>query len=261
MTEQHWQVLAVDDEAGVCELLQRLLARDGHQVTAAGSGAEAMGLIRQHRYDLLLVDKNMPAPDGVEVAFFARRTLPTAVIVMLTGFPSLQTAECLIGLADEYVPKPFNVAELVPALNALMARQQAYLRAWASGTTPAIGRATPVPRAGHKWWVVSPEAKDRTAVASAARRLGIVVEEASALAAVAQGPLPDVLVIDAELCAFPTRMEIWRLQAESPAMSVVLLAAPGSTDHAIAAVALRALVRLNRPLDEQDAFTTFSQLA
>ena len=108
-------VLVVDDEAGIRELLARALARAGHEVTTAGSAAEASALLERLTYDVLVVDRNLPDGDGLELAGAARRQRPE-----LEGRVILMTGQ--LGPADapsremEGVPvlrKPFDLQEVL----------------------------------------------------------------------------------------------------------------------------------------------------
>ncbi len=86
------QILIVDDEANIRLTLQALLSRAGYTVTVAASGEEAIDLMQQHTYHLLLVDLKMPGMDGMQVAEASRDILPDATILVLTGHGSMETA-------------------------------------------------------------------------------------------------------------------------------------------------------------------------
>jgi CheY-like chemotaxis protein len=85
MQPQSARILIVDDEAAIRLTLDLLLRRRGYRVTVASSGAEALMLIEQQPFDLLLLDYRMPGLSGVDVALRARTLMPAAAILFLTG--------------------------------------------------------------------------------------------------------------------------------------------------------------------------------
>src|SRR6266700_3084888 len=82
MTRQ--TVLVVDDEAPMRKLLSGNLKVSGYQVHAAADGAEALKLIEEHQFDLLLLDVNMPGPNGLQVLEAVRRSAEIPIL-MLSG--------------------------------------------------------------------------------------------------------------------------------------------------------------------------------
>lgn len=116
-------VLVVDDEEGPRQVLGDALARDGHRVTLASSGAEALAALAGGRFDLLFTDRSMPDMSGDQVAAQARAAAPGLPIVMLTGFgPLMDPAERPPGV-DLVLSKPVSLAALRRAVvDALAAR-------------------------------------------------------------------------------------------------------------------------------------------
>ncbi|MBC8076631.1 MAG: response regulator, partial [Chloroflexales bacterium] len=122
------QILIVDDEANIRLTLSTLLQRTGYAVRAAESGAEAVALLEQHAFDLLLVDLRMPEMDGMQVVAAARQRQPEIAIIVLTGHGSLETAvEGLHQGIFDYLLKttePTQVIERVQAGLAQRAQQR-----------------------------------------------------------------------------------------------------------------------------------------
>jgi CheY-like chemotaxis protein len=85
MEPQSARILIVDDEAAVRLTLDMLLRRRGYLVTVASNGDEALMLIAQQPFDLLLLDYKMPGLSGLDVALRARTLLPKAAVLFLTG--------------------------------------------------------------------------------------------------------------------------------------------------------------------------------
>ena len=105
------RILAVDDEPAIRSLLERTLAKDGHDVRCAACAEEALAA-RPERYDLVLLDVMMPGMDGFELCGRIR-TLTDAPIVFLTAKAAEEDAVFGLGMGgDDYVRKPFGAAEL-----------------------------------------------------------------------------------------------------------------------------------------------------
>ena len=113
------RVLVVDDNATSRAVLSELAARHGAIVQTASSGEEAMFLIRNTRFDVLIVDAHMPGSDGFEVARAARGLPRPPAIVMMLGASNLvsDAAECRRLEIDQYVLKPLSEVELTRALD------------------------------------------------------------------------------------------------------------------------------------------------
>jgi CheY-like chemotaxis protein len=80
-------ILVVDDEPGSLKLISHFLRKEGYEVTEARDGAEAVELIDNSQFDLVLSDVQMPRLDGVGLARHIRFKLPTIPIILMTGVP------------------------------------------------------------------------------------------------------------------------------------------------------------------------------
>jgi DNA-binding response OmpR family regulator len=106
MEQQATRILVVDDEAPIRMTLERLLQRRGYSVSVAASGEEALALLDQHSFDLLLLDLKLPGISGLEVAGQARTLQPAAAILLLTGHAAPEDAPDATRLdAFEYMLK------------------------------------------------------------------------------------------------------------------------------------------------------------
>jgi two-component system response regulator MprA len=119
------QILVVDDEAAVRESLRRALALDGYDVELAADGAEALHRLDNGdvQPDAIVLDVLMPNVDGLETARRLRRAGNKTPILMLTARDEVEAR--VAGLdagADDYVVKPFALAELLARLRALLRR-------------------------------------------------------------------------------------------------------------------------------------------
>jgi DNA-binding response OmpR family regulator len=117
-------ILVADDEAALRETLTRSFAREGHVVKAVGSGSEAIDLAGEERFDVVLLDVALGAgPSGYEVCRTLRQRRNVVPIIMLTALDS--EADAVQGLeagADDYVTKPFGLAELRSRIRAVLRR-------------------------------------------------------------------------------------------------------------------------------------------
>jgi len=118
------RILVVDDDRAVRESLRRSLAFNGYSVDLAQDGLEALDLIATDRPDALVLDVMMPRLDGLEVCRRLRSTGDDLPILVLTARDSV--SERVAGLdagADDYLPKPFALEELLARMRALLRRR------------------------------------------------------------------------------------------------------------------------------------------
>ena len=118
----HSLMLAEDDRA-VRESLARALVLEGYRVTAVSNGAEALDAVRIAEPDIILLDVSMPLVDGLTVSRVLRAEQNHVPILMLTA--RTETSDRVSGLdagADDYLPKPFDLDELLARLRALVRR-------------------------------------------------------------------------------------------------------------------------------------------
>jgi two-component system response regulator MprA len=117
------RILVVDDDRAVRESLRRSLEFNGYQVELAGDGAQALEAIIANRPDAMVLDVMMPRLDGLEVARRLRSTGDDLPILVLTARDTV--SDRVAGLdagADDYLPKPFALEELLARLRALLRR-------------------------------------------------------------------------------------------------------------------------------------------
>ncbi|MDP8967477.1 MAG: response regulator transcription factor [Actinomycetota bacterium] len=117
------RVLVVDDEPAVREVLERILRLDGYEVEVAVDGLEAVRRQRAAPADAVLLDVLMPNVDGLEVCRRMRDGGDRTPVLMLTA--RHEVGDRVAGLeagADDYLPKPFSIDELLARLKALMRR-------------------------------------------------------------------------------------------------------------------------------------------
>ena len=121
------RVLVVDDEDSMRLLVARAIAMDGHDITTAADGAEALELLgsAETAFDLMLTDIQMPVMDGIALALTAARDFPELTILLMTGFADQrERASGLNAVAHDVISKPFSVADIRTAVaDALASRR------------------------------------------------------------------------------------------------------------------------------------------
>lgn len=107
------RILVVDDELVVCRSVKKVLAKKGHSVEMAQRGKDALRMIDSDEFDILIVDLKMPGMDGMEVLKNVKKTHPEVIVLMITGYATVETAVEAMKLGGfDYIPKPFSPDEL-----------------------------------------------------------------------------------------------------------------------------------------------------
>ena len=131
-----WKVMVVEDDAPVRHLITASLSAEDYTVIAAQTAAEAVHLATTRNPYMILLDLGLPDGDGVEVIKQIRLWAETPIIVISARDEDTDKIEALDAGADDYLTKPFSVAELLARLRATQ-RRLAYL---AAGNTDAVFR-------------------------------------------------------------------------------------------------------------------------
>jgi two-component system response regulator MprA len=118
-------VLVVDDDPKAADMLRRTLAYEGFHVLRASTGSEALAHARDHQPDLIILDWGIPVMDGITVMERLRNADATPIL-MLTGRATVEDkVHAFASGADDYLVKPFEPAELVARVRALLRRMAA----------------------------------------------------------------------------------------------------------------------------------------
>lgn len=114
MTEEWGAILVVDDDVDMRELVFDMLKDRGHQVSMAGSGAEALKSLAEQDYAVVLTDLRMKGMQGLELLAEIKRGYPDINVILMTAFGSVETAvEAMKHGASDYLTKPVKKEELV----------------------------------------------------------------------------------------------------------------------------------------------------
>lgn len=121
--EFHMRLLLVEDEVDIQQFLKRALGEAGYEVDAAGDARAAMELAAENVYNLLIVDLGLPDQDGIDLILWLRQVGVRAPVLILSARRSVD--EKVKGLergGDDYLTKPFALAELLARIGSLLRR-------------------------------------------------------------------------------------------------------------------------------------------
>lgn len=111
----------VDDEDALRTVLSSELEGEGYKVAAAADGADAISILKNQIFDLILLDIKMPNVDGFEVLKFVKETNPETKVIMLTGFADLKNAiESKKLGAEDFVSKPYDLVDLLTTVERVL---------------------------------------------------------------------------------------------------------------------------------------------
>ena len=142
------RILIVEDEHTLRESCNSVLSHEGYDVTACSRGDEARDLLQRQRYDVVLLDLNLPKISGMELLEFCLQTHSECLVIVMTGNPSVESSVAVLRAgAWDYLPKPFTASHLQilcgrAAHTVQMWREDAATKAESerkSGTTDRLG--------------------------------------------------------------------------------------------------------------------------
>jgi len=119
-----YHLLVVDDEAKIRTLIRKYAEFEGHDVSEAENGMEAVRLCRSHTYDLIIMDIMMPELDGFSASREIRRHTDTPIVILSARGEEYDRISGFEFGADDYVVKPFSPKELMLRVNAILRRSK-----------------------------------------------------------------------------------------------------------------------------------------
>jgi len=119
------RILVVDDDESIRKTLAAILEEEGYVVDTAENGKDAIKKSNQRFYNLALIDIRLPDMAGTELLTSMKETTPKMVKIIITGYPSLQTAvEAVNKGADAYILKPFKMSNVLDMIEKHLRKQQ-----------------------------------------------------------------------------------------------------------------------------------------
>jgi DNA-binding NtrC family response regulator len=123
--KENARVLVVDDEVMVCVALTNWLQEENYLARAVHDGRQAIALVREENWDIVLLDVRMPGMDGMEVLKQIREIAPQSVVIIMTAYASIPSAvQAMKDGAYDYVVKPLDVDQLARMLKRIVEHQQ-----------------------------------------------------------------------------------------------------------------------------------------
>ena len=114
-------ILVVDDEQNFLELMMRILSKRGFAVKTAANGDEALKLLEQQSFDLVLLDIKMGPMNGIQLLEKIKERQPLVKAIMMTAYPTNETRVQAMDLgASAYLTKPVELNALIEAMNSLL---------------------------------------------------------------------------------------------------------------------------------------------
>jgi DNA-binding NtrC family response regulator len=136
---QPTRILVVDDETAICNNCMKILTKAGHEVACAHNGQDALALVDQTLFDVVLTDLKMSRLGGMEVLRRVKEMAPDTMVIVITGFSTVSSAVEVMKLgAFDYLPKPFTPEELRTVVGQALQARGTMLenRRLASGSAP-----------------------------------------------------------------------------------------------------------------------------
>jgi len=122
-------LLVVDDDKDVCEYLEDFLSHDGYRVVTASDPTEAIDVLRGDEFHICIIDLMMPKLSGIDLLEQIRKIDSDVAVIILTGYPSLETATASIEHdVSAYIKKPFSVDEFRSVIERIARKKGLVLR-------------------------------------------------------------------------------------------------------------------------------------
>ncbi len=119
-------ILLIDDMAGVRRAVSSMLKGSGHTVTASADGTEGIDMLKQRRFDLVITDMLMPTVDGSEVLSQLHAMPDRPRVIAISGGGAGVSADMVLraarAMADAYLQKPFEKADLLAAVDRVLGK-------------------------------------------------------------------------------------------------------------------------------------------
>lgn len=114
MDEKNKKILVVDDEEGICLTLKQIFSLRNYNVNTASNLTDARNFIRKEKCDLIITDLKLRGERGEDLLKFVRAEYPETGVIVMTGYAEVKNAvECIKAGASDYVPKPFDMDEIL----------------------------------------------------------------------------------------------------------------------------------------------------
>ncbi|MBC7357427.1 Response regulator receiver domain-containing protein [Desulfacinum infernum DSM 9756] len=117
------RILIIEDDEGLRDLLENFLEETGYQVVKAADGLEGMDAIEREQFDLIVVDVMLPYVSGIGLLKIVKKRNPQLPIICITGYGNSPEELAEREHADRVLPKPFDLTDLLAAVQELLPEQ------------------------------------------------------------------------------------------------------------------------------------------
>lgn len=140
------EILVLDDDPDATEILKHVLIREGYKVETVSSPTAGMDRLAAHQFHILILDLRLPDMDGIEVLRKIRERDRDLAVIILTGYPSVESAVAsLKGGVSDYLEKPIDAQKLLAVIGGVVA-EKGLLRNPEEGLLQAVGAKVRVER-------------------------------------------------------------------------------------------------------------------
>jgi DNA-binding NtrC family response regulator len=129
MPDKMPRILVVDDELGICKSCVKVLSKEGRQVEYALNGYDALKMMQEGPFDIIITDLKMSSMGGMEVLRRVKESYPDSLIIVITGYATVSSAVEVMKMgAYDYLPKPFTPEELRSIVRRALADREVRLQ-------------------------------------------------------------------------------------------------------------------------------------
>ncbi|MBN1384799.1 MAG: sigma-54-dependent Fis family transcriptional regulator [Elusimicrobia bacterium] len=119
------KILVIDDEKGIQQFLEKALFKKGYKVETAGSGQSALNILKKSYFPLVLLDFQLPKPNGIELLKIIKKNYPETEVIMMTGHGTMRLALDAMKIgAYDYLNKPFGVNDLLSVVKNVFEKRE-----------------------------------------------------------------------------------------------------------------------------------------
>lgn len=119
------KILVIDDEKGLVDIITEVLSGEGYDVTGLSDSKEAVKIINENHFDLVITDLKMPGIDGIEITNTVKNKSEDTEVIVITGYASLESAvESFKKDVYDYLLKPFNIADIASTVKRAVERKR-----------------------------------------------------------------------------------------------------------------------------------------
>ncbi|GAB4336022.1 MAG: response regulator [Calditrichia bacterium] len=120
-----YDLLIVDDERDILDTLTEAFVAVGHRVTGVDNGLQALEIFKNNRFDLAILDVELPEMNGLELTAEIKALAPDFPIILMTGYSHLYRPQDVLSLdVEAFLKKPLNIPDLIKIVNQILSRKR-----------------------------------------------------------------------------------------------------------------------------------------